>query len=347
MCVGFLLTKVVQSLSSRGLTRSNFFWTAIVLSFSVACGGKIEPSPGGATEAMSAASSPVSAGRWTVGSDLSRYDLLAVDFVDAQKGWAVGDISPEGGPLLRTTDGGSSWKAVAKITEVFAALHFHTPARGWMAGYAGRIERTDDGGVTWRTQRFEKSGDVLNSICFLDGERGWAAGGRGLLLRTVDGGKTWETTPTNRVEDFWTIRFATPERGFIVGEDGLILLTSDGGKSWEAQKSGTTTALFGLAITTGGTLIAVGQGGAILRSEDGRLWHAVPSGTTKMLNAVAAAGDTLWAVGAGGVTLQSVDGGRSWVVVPTDAGKHWLAIDLTGPASGLAVGRRGAVQRLQ
>ena len=317
----------------------------VVLTFA-ACGGKAGTSSSGAADGKPATASPQPA-TWTVGADLSRYDLLAVDFVDAQNGWAVGDISPEGGPLLRTTDGGNSWKAIAKITEVFAAIQFLTPTRGFMAGYAGRIERSDDGGATWHTQRFEKSGDVLNSICFLDSDRGWAAGGRGLLLRTTDGGKTWETRPTNRVEDFWTIRFPTPERGFIVGEDGLILTTSDAGSTWHQQASGTTAALFGLAVDTDGIAVAVGQGGTILRSEDGKQWSAVPANTTQMLNAVAAADHSFWAVGARGVTLQSSDGGKTWAPAPGDARKHWLAIDMTGATSGVAVGRRGAIQRLQ
>src|SRR5438552_18479187 len=50
---------------------------------------------------------------WVAGADLSKFDLLAIDFVDEQNGWTVGDISPEGGPLLRTTDGGNSWQVIA------------------------------------------------------------------------------------------------------------------------------------------------------------------------------------------------------------------------------------------
>jgi photosystem II stability/assembly factor-like uncharacterized protein len=284
---------------------------------------------------------------WVTGQTISPYDLLAVDFVDEKNGWAVGDISPEGGPLLRTTDGGNSWKVIYKITEVFSAIQFVTPTRGWMAGFAGRIEHTDDGGLTWKNQRFEREGEVLNAICFIDAERGFVAGGRGLVLGTTDGGKTWAQMATDRIEDLWAIRFASPERGFIVGEDGLILSTTDGGKTWAQKKSATTKALLGLAVTADDISIAVGEGGTILRSEKGSDWTEVNSGTSEMLNGVAAADNIFWAVGSRGTNLQSTDGGQSWAVVAPVSANHLLAIELISATQGVAVGRRGAIQKLE
>jgi photosystem II stability/assembly factor-like uncharacterized protein len=285
---------------------------------------------------------------WVAGLDISKFDLLAVDFVDPQNAWAVGDISPEGGPLFRTTDGGNSWQVIARITEVFSAVQFLSASTGWMAGYAGRIERTDDGGRTWKTQRVEREGEVFNSLYFLDTQRGWVAGGRGLLCRTADGGNSWQPLATNRIEDFWAVRFASPERGWIVGEDGLILATTDGGNHWVQQKSATTKALLGLTILPSGALVAVGESGTILRSENGDNWQIVNSGSTEMLNAVAASdGDRLWVVGSGGATLSSGDGGKSWIVHKPVSARHLLALDLIGPGRGIAVGKRGAIQRLQ
>ncbi|MBI3654535.1 MAG: hypothetical protein HY231_26190 [Acidobacteria bacterium] len=285
---------------------------------------------------------------WTAGTDLSKFDLLAIDFVDERNGWTVGDISPEGGPLLHTSDGGNSWQVIARITEVFSSIQFINPTTGWMAGYAGRIERTDDGGRTWKTQRIEREGDVLNALFFIDSEHGWAVGGRGLVLRTTDGGTHWEPSPNPRVEDLWAVRFATPERGWAVGEDGLIVATTDGGATWVQQKSGTNKALFGLALLPSGGLVAVGESGTILRREAGKDWQAVHSGTLEMLNAVAAADDqTLWAVGSGGALVTSTDGGNTWAVVAPVSARHLLAIALLNAKRAIAVGRRGAIQKLQ
>lgn len=326
------------------------FIALALVSALVSCTGKKTPTQPAITDKPIAESSVSRQDQasWIAGADLSKFDLLALDFVDAQNAWAVGDISPEGGPLFRTSDGGNSWQIIARITEVFSAIQFVSPTLGWMAGYAGRIERTDDGGKTWKTQRFEREGEVLNALCFVDNERGWAAGGRGLVYRTTNGGNGWEQLATNRVEDLWAVRFATPERGWLVGEDGLILSTTDGGNTWAQQKSGTTKALLGLTILPSGAMVAVGESGTILRSENGSAWQAIPSGTTEMLNAVAAFdNNTLWAVGSGGATLRSNDGGKSWTMNPPVSSRHLMAIDLTSATRGIAVGKRGAIQRLQ
>ncbi len=326
------------------------FIALVLVSVLVSCTGKKNPTQHAATDKPLEESYPLrqDQGRWNTGVDISKFDLLAIDFLDAQNGWTVGDISPEGGPLFRTTDGGISWQVIARITEVFSSIQFVSPSLGWMAGYAGRIERTDDGGQTWKTQRFEREGEVLNSLCFVDQERGWAAGGRGLVCRTTNGGNRWEEIVTNRIEDLWTVRFATPERGWIVGEDGLILSTTDGGSTWTQQKSGTTKALLGLTILPSSAMVAVGESGTILRSENGSDWQAIHSGTTEMLNAVAAADkDRLWAVGSGGATLSSNDGGKSWTMNQPVSARHLMAIDLINSTRGIAVGKRGAIQRLQ
>ena len=92
---------------------------------------------------------------------------------------------------------------------------------GWVAGHAGRIQSTDDGGLTWKPQRIEREGEVLNSIFFVDDRRGWVVGGSGLVFHTTNGGETWGQAATGLVEDLWAVRFSSAERGWIVGQDRL------------------------------------------------------------------------------------------------------------------------------
>src|SRR5688572_3541834 len=115
------------------------FILALVVLVSVSCTGKKNSPQPATTNHADKESNPLrqNQGRWVAGTEISKFDLLAVDFVDAQNAWAVGDISPEGGPLFRTTDGGNSWQVVARITEVFSAIQFLSTSTGWMAGYAG------------------------------------------------------------------------------------------------------------------------------------------------------------------------------------------------------------------
>jgi len=283
------------------------------------------------------------AAHWVAGSPVAEVNLLGVDLIDDKNGWAVGDIGVMSGAVLRTTEGGRTWQAVSKTDEILSAVKFINPNRGWVAGYAGRIQRSDDGGLTWRVQRAEHEGEVLNSIFFLDAERGWAAGGSGLLLSTADGGNNWETIPTGRVEDFWSVRFLTRDRGLIAGEDGLILITVDGGREWMAQSTGTTSALLGLAVASNFAL-AVGEKGTILRTEDFKSWSLIESGTGETLNAAALNGDACWAVGSRGATVGSTDRGRAWTPVQAVVQRDLMSVSMSSPAKGVAVGRRGAVQ---
>ena len=283
--------------------------------------------------------------RWVAVAAVVEVNLLGVDLIDNKNGWAVGDISVANGAVLQTTNGGRNWRPISSTDEVLAAVDFISANRGWVAGYAGRVQRTDDGGVTWKLQRTEHKGEVLNSIFFLDSERGWAAGGAGLLLLTLNGGDTWETIATGRTEDLWSVRFLTPDRGFIVGEDGLILTTTDGGREWSAQASGSKGALVGLAVASDHA-IAVGEDGMILRTDDFETWSRAESKTTESLNAVAINKSSCWAVGSRGATVGSSDRGRTWTLAPTVVSRDLMAVSVSGPANAIAVGRRGAVQFL-
>lgn len=275
-------------------------------------------------------------------------DLLAVNFIDHQTGWTVGDIDPRGagGAIYQTVDGGLNWRPIARTNEILTTVYFVSRKIGWVAGHAGRIEHTDDGGLTWKPQRSEREGEVLNSIFFIDQQRGWVAGGNGLVLRTTNGGETWSKVETARIEDLWAVRFSTPERGWIVGEDGLILSTADGGNTWTPQPSGTSRALLGVAALPT-VVIVVGEGGTILRSEGGAEWRTVESTTSLTLNAVAVSGKIACAVGAKGTLAESIDEGLSWKTFAAASPRDLNSIDLPDAAHAVAVGQRGSLQLLQ
>lgn len=285
--------------------------------------------------------------RWTEGRAVGKLDLLGVTFADGQTGWAVGDIAPsgEGGAVYKTTDGGSSWRAIARTTEILTSVKFISPTTGWVAGYAGRIQRTDDGGITWKSQRSEREGEVLNSIFFLDERKGWVAGGAGLVLQTTNGGESWTQTVTGRVEDLWAIRLLSASKGWAVGDDGLILATTDGGGSWVQQTSGTHRALLGLAVSSSGTVIAVGEDGVILRTDDGNRWKAVESQSRETFNAASASEpESFWVVGSRGVILGSTDGGQSWTESVGGPSNDLTSVEVTTTGGGAAVGKQGATR---
>src|SRR5438045_986617 len=101
---------------------------------------------------------------WSTAERAGTLDLFSVDLVDAANGWAVGDIDPRGvgGAVFHTMDGGHHWRPIAGRTEVSTSVHFIDRRTGWIAGYAGRIDRSDDGGLSWRPQRPERGRGVFN-----------------------------------------------------------------------------------------------------------------------------------------------------------------------------------------
>lgn len=300
-------------------------------------------------DTQTSAPAPRKPAAWHVAERAGQLDLFSVDFVDATRGWAVGDIDPRGvgGAIFHTTDGGRHWAPLAGRLEVSTSVRFIDPKTGWIAGYAGRIDRSDDGGVSWRPQRPERGREVFNSIWAVDAQCAWAVGVNGLGVRTTDGGSTWTPMSLGAPGDFWSIRFATAERGWAVGDAGVIVSTNDGGATWTPMKSGTARALYAVSIVSPEVVVAVGEGGTILRSDGGTAWTTVKSPVGAALYGVAARGRTVWAVGAAGTTIGSNDGGASWTATAPLANERLTSVALTDPDHGAAVGRRGYVQVLQ
>src|SRR3954451_20347584 len=92
-------------------------------------------------------------------NELRHYDdaaLRAVQFVDQNEGWAVGDE----GVVWHTIDGGRNWeRQPTGVRASLRSVHFLTPYVGWVAGReelpngggsVGFLLYTNDGGLKWR-----------------------------------------------------------------------------------------------------------------------------------------------------------------------------------------------------
>ncbi|HZR83287.1 MAG TPA: YCF48-related protein [Candidatus Binatia bacterium] len=175
----------------------------------------------------------------TVAQAPSFYD---VTFIDGKTGWIVGEF----GKILKTTDGGATWKEQqqtliggeivdALSLPTFFGVHFVDANNGAAAGLDGRIAITADGGATWT---FDDVGAALSVPLFEvqlfpDGS-GWAVGSAGQVLRKNGLGETWQPADLGMRVFSWLrdVSFADPKNGWLVGGFGLILRTRDGGKTW-------------------------------------------------------------------------------------------------------------------
>jgi photosystem II stability/assembly factor-like uncharacterized protein len=119
---------------------------------------------------------------WTQSS--GTFQTLAVDCINSSIGFAVGFI----GTILKTTDGGLTWKLQnSGTTNTLYDVSFVDVNNGFAVGESGTILRTTDGGIKW-TQQESGTVNTLLGISMIDTNICTIVGDNGTILRTTNGG---------------------------------------------------------------------------------------------------------------------------------------------------------------
>lgn len=97
-----------------------------------------------------------------------------ISFPTRDTGYVAVQGAAYSGTVLKTVDGGLSWREL-KVSdeEGFSGIGFVTANHGWAAGIRGTYETTD-GGATWTLR--SDAGSSINRIRFLEPGLGYAAG---------------------------------------------------------------------------------------------------------------------------------------------------------------------------
>jgi Photosynthesis system II assembly factor YCF48 len=105
--------------------------------------------------------------------------------------------------------------------------------QAWRVGPAGKIERSNDAGKTWKPQNSGVAADLLvgsaptDKVC-------WIAGKAGSLLLTTDGGKHWKRLASPITEDLGGVVALDAQHASIWDvSHGKTFETSDGGLTWK------------------------------------------------------------------------------------------------------------------
>jgi photosystem II stability/assembly factor-like uncharacterized protein len=274
--------------------------------------------------------------------------LWAVTAVDSNTVVAVGDHA-----ILRTTDGGFTWKAVA-TTEYLTSICFTDANNGTAVGSA--ILRTTDGGATWQRVPVAQH-SLLFSVFFSDADNGTAVGANGEILRTTDGGATWKNQVSGVMfNHLHGVAFTDASAGTVVG-DGIILRTRDGGAAWNVKLI--DSALSAVTFTDANTGIGVGSNGTILLTTDGgATWRRQSSASTTAFffsvsfsdeNTGTVVGCSSWDseqgdCTGGGIILRTTDGGVTWAP-QSSASNILFGVSITDSHTGSAVGDGGTILR--
>ena len=260
--------------------------------------------------------------------------------------------------LMRTTDGGATWRATSsRGSDSGSVLAFAGTARGVWAGYAGP-QWTDDG-ATWQAAQFPVTVGS-GAFDFANARDGWFAASK--LLRTRDGGATWAPVSDRALvgvafvsaDEGWGLEASCPASAGCGMFD--VLHTTDGGTTWIRQF---TTPML---LSTPELAFTSAAAGWLMSPDDDRVFHTRDGGATwyeqrpPAPRARIAFVGSLFAVATApscggsseGCTPRiyvSIDGGDTWVrradvpaaqgcrapgIAALDAGYIWVALSRCG-----------------
>jgi photosystem II stability/assembly factor-like uncharacterized protein len=185
---------------------------------------------------------------------------------------------------LTSADGGASWQerafapapeprpggaprsaTPAAVTETGGGFHLNrivaaAAGRLYIAGEAGHLYRSDDGGGHWQALASPYAGSFF-AVLPLAGDALLVSGLRGNLYRSEDAGMSWRRLETGTVA---LLDGAAELPGgvlAVVGLSGVVLVSRDGGRSFSLEQQSDRSGL--------SAALAVGREELVVAGEDG------------------------------------------------------------------------------
>jgi len=221
--------------------------------------------------------------KWIIQSSAVTVRLRGLSAVSDQVAWASGS----GSTVLRTVDGGVTWKKLTVTSDQvdFRDIDAIDERTAYVLsignGPASRIYKTTDGGETWVMQF--KSDDpkaFLDAMSFWDAEHGIVIGdsidGQLYMLGTENGGRAWtrvskEALPAALANEgafaasgtnIAVIGESDAWIGTGAGQKARVLRTSDRGRTWKATDTpliaGASSGIFSVAFRDANHGVVVG-----------------------------------------------------------------------------------------
>jgi hypothetical protein len=297
------------------------------------------------------------------------FKAASVTFVSANEAFVLGTAHSAGTVVLRTTDRGQSWVALAAPSAPLGralssgahtvwGVRFATPSHGFIFGHG--LWETTDGGGHW-TLDSSPAGTLL-SLAAIDGRvlvlvKGATSSGPATLLSRALGGGSWSAVTTVHTADVSDPNdlIATQAGTAAVLDGTSVVVTTDGGLTITRRATPALPADFSPAslTTTGGhglALLAVGQGftghtikRVYVSSDAGAAWlkAGAPSaeGDGGALAAGSARGLLLATASAASWIDRSTDAGATWATRLTygDGGLGWADLGFTSVTNAVVV----------
>lgn len=134
------------------------------------------------------------------------------------------------GYLFKTEDGGRNFTMKYLGRYIFDALGFASDNIGWIGYNNGRLEKTDDGGLTWNEQ--EPDVNSVSTVHVVN-QNNVYVGGLFKVGITKDGGASWDSkqTPDHTINQYIRRIQVIPPTIWALYSDQVIY-SNDGGDTW-------------------------------------------------------------------------------------------------------------------
>lgn len=300
--------------------------------------------------------------------------LRSIDFISGLRGWT----GSEGGQILRTTTGGTSWTTQRRYHASgndILDLSFASRSRGWAAGTAGVLLRTTNGGAGWRRQVLTGMSDNLTSVKAVSGSVVWTCGGfassiwddahppAGAVWRSGTGGASWAHTDfagfapialdATSALKCWAVGPLRHQTDPSTGYNTVAwTVTSDGGATWTAPAEIPNTAViagtpWGIDVR-GATIVVVGNDAvagapvALFSVDAGASWSVVtwPAGFG-FSDVQVVSSTTAYAIGVSRTVWKTTDSGMTWSPRDLPSGVTTEDLDFVSASVGYVAGRFG------
>ena len=192
--------------------------------------------------------------------------FLDVLFTSATEGFAVGAY----GMIYRTVDGGNKWQLAIAAIDNIDRYHYYALAEDaagvlYLAGEAGLLFHSEDGGQTWTRHPDVYVGSFFGLSVADSGV--YAYGLRGTIFRSVDAGKSWQGLASPGGYSLYGGSVSSSGELLLVGAGGAMLSIDTAGTAFERIHASRATLSSSLELASGENLL-VGMSGV---ARDGEL----------------------------------------------------------------------------
>jgi photosystem II stability/assembly factor-like uncharacterized protein len=283
--------------------------------------------------------------QWTRWSFFLHESGIDVDFSDPNAGW----LATDAGTVLRSVDGGRTWKVAKVFSQQVKALAAGDADHAWVVcnatGAVGEptgayVFRTSDGGATWKRTGF---GDAqLADVSFADARHGVLVA-LDRIWTTRDGGKTWALRRSIPLTVLERVATGDPRHAWVVGwgtqkGECLVFATTDGGRTWTRRKAEAPGATgdvqpHGIACSGADNVWVTIKAGVFASTDGGRTWKLQTVGPEPFAIAAADAEHVVATATTAQPMRVSGDGGATWRSAAVTPSRPRAAVDaLAAPA---------------